>query len=339
LSDPKSTDRLRRVRGLSKYNLQVDTSPQFDRDESAKLFENDLIITLIKTKNGICAAILLAHQILYDKKHVDYVNINHLSDRQCVINGRLLKCVTIPEQLFWYFDLNECIRECISIPGALIQCLTLPQPLDKNDDMWYPGGLIYKIETRILKLLIDSHWEKISNLLAKFPVAKSTMPLPYRLADGKPGLLCESANAENSVDDPTSSKWICFTCRKSIDKKKMWLHIGIHIVKNDVSSCVCGFCGRISHCSIALQRTVQKTIKVISNCPFFFDLQYGRARKISKSSPCTNVPVECPICYLVVWKYGWKQHQDSEHEGGQFEKKFLETVEITEQEIKWMKSL
>lgn len=49
-------------------------------------------------------------------------------------------------------------------------------------------------------------------------------------------------------------------------------------------------------------------------------MQYAAAAKCTKNSPCTNVPIHCPICpktlsgeYRTIWKYNTMFHFAEEH--------------------------
>jgi hypothetical protein len=58
-----------------------------------------------------------------------------------------------------------------------------------------------------------------------------------------------------------------------------------------------------------------------SSCLYhYFKIMYGSTKFVSKASPCTNVPVHCPICPFTslgqqktFWKYNALWHLASEH--------------------------
>lgn len=86
----------------------------------------------------------------------------------------------------------------------------------------------------------------------------------------------------------------------------------------------CGWCGlEDANCKTQLIRTVKKKkgeLQVQSSieswCEYRYNkMQYKAAATVSKSSPCTNVPMHCPICPLTpsgqphtVWKYNARFH-------------------------------
>ncbi|TFK16715.1 hypothetical protein FA15DRAFT_553474, partial [Coprinopsis marcescibilis] len=55
----------------------------------------------------------------------------------------------------------------------------------------------------------------------------------------------------------------------------------------------CGFCGQSSingACFVSI-----KSGKVLSRCKYEYSLQISATSRVSKSKPCTNVPMKCSI--------------------------------------------
>jgi hypothetical protein len=60
---------------------------------------------------------------------------------------------------------------------------------------------------------------------------------------------------------------------------------------------------------------------ITSSCPYHYSkMVYWRAAQYSKSSPCTNVPILCPLCPpglsgqpKTIWKYNAFAHFAAEH--------------------------
>jgi hypothetical protein len=74
-------------------------------------------------------------------------------------------------------------------------------------------------------------------------------------------------------------------------------------------------------------------------------MQYKAAAKLSRSSPCTNVPIHCPICPTsvskapqTIWKYNALLHLISEHSTGftspKIPRQLLSHMHITREEEK-----
>ena len=102
----------------------------------------------------------------------------------------------------------------------------------------------------------------------------------------------------------------CFMCDKRLRLKNMRKHVGQHILfafrgMSDklplkpgmhVGVIPCGWCGREGQCQVQLVGK-EKSYSVISSCPYHYSkMSYTRALQPNMSSPCTNVPIHCPIC-------------------------------------------
>ncbi|EKM57126.1 uncharacterized protein PHACADRAFT_254706 [Phanerochaete carnosa HHB-10118-sp] len=73
-------------------------------------------------------------------------------------------------------------------------------------------------------------------------------------------------------------------------------------------------------CSIALVHHGKKT-EMRSNCKYHYDFNMGSAKSSSATTPCTNVPLHCPLCppnpktglIPAYWKYNIDTHISNEH--------------------------
>ena len=125
----------------------------------------------------------------------------------------------------------------------------------------------------------------------------------------------------------------CFPCCEPTALKDMQNHVGGHILctfpeseATDegtlqlVGDDPCGFCG-LDGCLTQLLEKKGGGITITSNCQYHYvQMQYGAAAKYTKSSPCTNVPIHCPICPTsvskapqTIWKYNALFHLINEH--------------------------
>jgi hypothetical protein len=85
----------------------------------------------------------------------------------------------------------------------------------------------------------------------------------------------------------------------------------------------CGFCGQ-DNCFTQLKLKKHGGFSIASNCPYHYSgMQYKKAAEFSKTNPCTNVPIHCPLCPPAVsgdpptiWKYNALYHLISEHSSG-----------------------
>jgi hypothetical protein len=122
----------------------------------------------------------------------------------------------------------------------------------------------------------------------------------------------------------------CHFCNASTKLKDMRNHVGKHILcafrgvedpslKASISVNPCGWCGR-QGCKVQLIKKGTSN-SISSSCPYHYSkMMYGRAAQYSKSSPCTNVPIHCPLCLeglsgqpKTIWKYNAFAHFAAEH--------------------------
>jgi hypothetical protein len=81
----------------------------------------------------------------------------------------------------------------------------------------------------------------------------------------------------------------------------------------------CGWCGR-EGCKVQLTKKGSSN-SINSSCPYHYSkMIYSKAAQYSRSSPCTNVPIHCPICPpglsgqpKSIWKYNTFAHFAAEH--------------------------
>ena len=90
-------------------------------------------------------------------------------------------------------------------------------------------------------------------------------------------------------------------------------HVGLHLIMNELNQCVnaCGYCD-LSDCSVVIKKSsgqVKNANRAShSNCGCYVKFSLGDAVNSSKNTPCTNRPIECPQCKLVIWSYNLKKH-------------------------------
>ncbi|KAF9457045.1 hypothetical protein BDZ94DRAFT_1228616 [Collybia nuda] len=240
------------------------------------------------------------------------------------------------------FDSNIATHcQCVvQVPGILFHPLAptiVPVQTDegRNTATW-------SIPDAQLKEVLKSAWEELDPKSAEFlgnigiiPFLEKTS-LPYENLAGDKCLyvkdLPQNVNitkkgAEDNID--------CYLCEKSLKLKDMRKHVGKHlllalrdvedpaplrpgvVVKDIIDAC--GWCGR-DGCQTHLIKK-GSSISITSNCPYHYQkLSYKRALQSSQASPCTNVPIHCPICPPSLtgqpksfWKYNALYHLASHH--------------------------
>ena len=88
----------------------------------------------------------------------------------------------------------------------------------------------------------------------------------------------------------------CKVCSKPISCEKMRGHLAYHIIKLEIESSECGFCG-LPSCTNKLVQSSKtnknKFFKIESNCDYFFS--YGRKPVYSKREKCCNHLARCEV--------------------------------------------
>ncbi|KAF8600333.1 hypothetical protein BDV93DRAFT_447713, partial [Ceratobasidium sp. AG-I] len=119
---------------------------------------------------------------------------------------------------------------------------------------------------------------------------------------------------------------------------KLLLHNAAHILTEPelAQRAPCGFCLRANgECRIVLQPGKTDKIDIDqSTCKNLMKIQLRKAGTYSKTSPCTNAPVRCPLCPSgaeAIWKYNLRRHIEIRHPGCLLEQS-RDLWEITDQE-------
>ena len=108
----------------------------------------------------------------------------------------------------------------------------------------------------------------------------------------------------------------CTVCKKcGIKLKDLRAHIGRHILKKDVSSLACGYCGSFEWLLYRTEKTTHKTIIPASNCKLYIKFSLKSALTSRERTPCSNRPVSCQLCKNVYWSYALQDHYTAVHTG------------------------
>ncbi|KAF8216254.1 hypothetical protein K438DRAFT_1459027, partial [Mycena galopus ATCC 62051] len=134
--------------------------------------------------------------------------------------------------------------------------------------------------------------------------------------------VCEGENDLHGVEE--SDSHTCLKCTPPValnvtHPQTVLTHMGAHILYDstvDWSTQPCGFCGKpFPLCTFSLKKTADGlTIKLDGSkgCSNFVKkFNYGVAAKLTKGSPCSNVPLRCPECDTKdpsIWRYNLKEH-------------------------------
>ncbi|EKM54657.1 uncharacterized protein PHACADRAFT_53412, partial [Phanerochaete carnosa HHB-10118-sp] len=102
----------------------------------------------------------------------------------------------------------------------------------------------------------------------------------------------------------------CYLCQRKVQIYRMRGHVDQHILwarrsiedvslKTAIGLEPCGFCGRDRTCFTQLRQKAGRGqgYNIISNCLYHYQkMNYTSAKNVTKTSPCTNVPIHCVIC-------------------------------------------
>ncbi|EIM84177.1 uncharacterized protein STEHIDRAFT_41835, partial [Stereum hirsutum FP-91666 SS1] len=101
----------------------------------------------------------------------------------------------------------------------------------------------------------------------------------------------------------------CLLCGRTYKLSVMRNHVGWHILYmmrsledpfgllngQKIGADPCGFCG-LDSCRTQLTKTGKK-VSITSSCPYHHaGMKYNLATQTTTSTPCTNVPIHCPLC-------------------------------------------
>jgi hypothetical protein len=125
--------------------------------------------------------------------------------------------------------------------------------------------------------------------------------------------------------------------------QKVLNHVGAHILYDrtiDRSLEPCGLCLRPSPTCVFHLTKASNGIQVDfkkSTCTSLAKFKYKAASTSSDSSPCSNVPIRCPICLNdkhAVWRYNLHAHLKSRHPAVDCEKyRDLWDIDMTEKSL------
>ena len=125
-------------------------------------------------------------------------------------------------------------------------------------------------------------------------------------------------------------------------------HIGAHILFDtsvDPVDMPCGLCLRPSAvCQYSLLKgkgskgNPRVDMERSAACPRLVKFQWGKAAVSDKNSPCSNVPLFCPLCPKVVWRYNLRHHLSTSHSPDMVVR-YADTCEIPNDEINAMRHI
>ncbi|PPR04251.1 hypothetical protein CVT26_004196 [Gymnopilus dilepis] len=229
----------------------------------------------------------------------------------------------------------------LEVPSALIHPIN-PRIIMSSNVESPNERLRWTVHTDDLQGILDDAWESlrpdsndILSNLELLPIIVNPEALPYKDNDGKPWFFVKNLPSHLLPVPklPGKTKVHCFICGAERALKEMRNHVGRHILwemrnqtdSNELGNSVgvfpCGFCGLDGCSTQPSQRKKGQGFTIRSNCIYHYEkMNYKSATQSTKSMPCTNVPIHCPLCPLsisgeprTIWKYSAIMHLLTEH--------------------------
>lgn len=181
---------------------------------------------------------------------------------------------------------------------------------------------------------LEPETEKILGNIEMLPHVCNSEALPYRNYALEEEFFVQNV-FQNITHRPKSSgkdKVKCLICDTELALNKMRNHVGSHILHSlrdipdpnsplvSVGAEPCGFCG-MDGCLTQFKSKNTGGGSITSSCQYHYvGMVYKAAASWSKGMPCTNVPINCPLCpisvsgdHQTIWKYNALYHLASEH--------------------------
>ncbi|KAG6905140.1 hypothetical protein DXG01_004635 [Tephrocybe rancida] len=336
-----STDRLKRVQEIERYSQKptLDDSDQHGSSlfGASCLMNHDPIGTLVVSEGRIWLCVGEINNILHDSQSVDSISLEILAEGTVTVSFQVLGLRPAKSdddstlQYDWRsYTLSE--EKTCTVPGRFIQ------PLDAEPEISITRSPFYLMKSSVLVAIAAALFERIQPDAKKLTVFKRTREFPEVDIKHVPaayvvlGKACFLANAGLEILDPARNGTdICPRCSPEVplDPKlaqRVLAHIGAHVLYDKTiqrKAEPCGLCLKAAlMCKIYLTKGkgANGTLKIdksrSSGCSNLISFTYSVAAQSKPSSPCSNVPLRCPLCPKTgpaVWRYNWKAHFENAH--------------------------
>ena len=314
---PLSADRLRKVRGLSKFvgseNVQANLNDAVSLGDPLIIeHQKKLMVTIVvKILDGD-----------NNKEYIDSSDLEKISIRVVV---KELKMKEVGSHLY---STGEYASETITVSGKC--CMTVKPEVSLNPP---ENCSVYYFD----KQLIHDIGVHLSLLDANQRSNSSAIPSSVQSTSAASTSSSGSSSSSSSAPAPVASNEVkCKICKKSkILLKDMRSHVGKHIVNNDIGGeKICGFCGK-EGCKSVLAKSSSGRGKAFttpsSDCLYFYAYkQLGK--KATRYTPCINRVTTCPVCNVYTWTYNLLAHYKNAHPDED-----TNAVKIPDEEIGFLK--
>ena len=297
---PLSADRLRKVRGLSKF--VGSEKSQTDLNDAISIGDPLIVEHEKKMKVTVVVKILDGD---HNKEFVNSADLQNLSMRVVV------KELKLKEADANLYSTGEYASEVFTVSGK--NCMTVKPDVSLDPP---EGCSIYFFDKQLIQdigvhlTLLDSNQQHGSRSTSSSSMLAST--------SGTTSTSVSSSAPASASASATMNEVTCKICKKKkIPLKDMRTHVGKHIIKNEAGpgEHICGFCGK-DGCKPSLEKSSSSKSKVFhapkSDCLYHYTYK-KLGQKATKYTPCINRITTCPICNMYIWSYNLVPHYQNVH--------------------------
>ena len=353
-----STDRLKRVQELPCFNLFPSSEHNSDiiaHDSSLGLpclRIGNPIAALVRCEDHIFLAIAQVNRLHFASNgDLDHIQLHYLVDSTSKVDFQILRLLpattsddpTQEHNWCWSLKMEATV---INVPGQLIH------PINPSMSVHMPGQPTYLFESSFLVSLSSSLFQELQPQdFRDLPTVKSSEYFPYR-TEGKACFVCEQDEPDSLIDGENAD---CLFCGPKVQLnrssgQRVLEHMGGHyLFDNSIDRSLerCGLCFRPSPmCQIIVKRgrganAIPRIDADNSTCINLVRFNYATAARSSDGSPCSNHPINCPLCPVkspAIWTYYLHAHFHERHKLT-MPAQFPMTFEISKSEENGMRQL
>ncbi|KAF6747646.1 hypothetical protein DFP72DRAFT_821447 [Ephemerocybe angulata] len=343
-----SWDRLKRVQEMERYQSAHDQGHEYGSDTRLLLI-HDPIATLIYSDSRLWLAVGEVNGIKFAGKVIDRLGHNLLKEKAAKISFQLvgLRQVDFEDSRDGSEDWRTYMVPGTSyeLPGKCIEILSPEFSLSN-------GKSSYLLDTQALVATAAALVQRLSpSDLKAMPKRSSTLDYPYRERGGKACFLAE-VKEDDLIGVGNTTTYLCSLCKPPVkldtNAQRILEHVGAHILFDPTINRLdnpCGLCllPPVS-CKYFVTRgkgskaTYHVDTKQTTGCARKVNFQYRTAETSTNNSPCSNVPIPCPLCpgEPSIWRYNLQSHFVTIH-STEAAAQFRELWDIAEDEMRAMR--
>ncbi|KAG9076327.1 hypothetical protein FRC06_009567, partial [Ceratobasidium sp. 370] len=237
-SKEKSTDRLRRVCGFTRYPSTISQSDSLLGDIC---LVNQLVLALVRVSAEIALAAVRVTSIrVGSNSHIESISLEHLNKPDTVLTGQILELEC--HEGVWYW--NQAFVTAASLKGShnsthatsndtkplLIELRARNVELVNPTLSEHHDNLVWSFEHSELAAVTDLLWAKVAEDLHEVPVISPHGNFPYQSSHSESKLI--HLNASQTIEAmPAERCGRCYLCGAYVPiKQSMRTHVGKHIL-------------------------------------------------------------------------------------------------------------